>query len=125
MKCAVTIKQGDTMYKAINGWTKAKILKVLKARRYNCAAASGQSCFYLTKNGNRCAVGLFIPKGHEGTSLKWYVKDLLQAYPDLEGHMPLETVAMRDLQGIHDGCAGEENLNAKQAMINWVKDNVE
>lgn len=117
------------MFTAINGWTKAKILKVIRARRYNAPAVSEGTCAYLTKNGNRCAVGLFIPKGHEGSSLFGDVTELLGYHPDLESKMPLTTTALKRLQRVHDDCSvennGTKNLNAKEAMIAWVKANVE
>lgn len=118
------------MFKAINGWTKKKILKVLEARRYNCAAESEVTgaCMYTTSNGNRCAVGMFIPKRHEGGSLQGPVSELLELYPDLTKHMPLPLDGLTQLQSVHDGESyaqtGERGRNAKKAMIDWVKKNV-
>lgn len=118
------------MFKAINGWTKKKILKVLEARRYNAPAVNPAdgTCKYLTRNGNRCAVGLFIPKGHEGAKLIGDVTVLLEAHSDLEDKMPLSIDGLKKLQTIHDYCSeqynGIKNINAKEAMINWVKKNV-
>jgi len=111
------------MYKAINGWTKAKILKVMQARRYNCAATTKyDKCAYATSNGNRCAVGLFIPKGHKGISVEDDVYGLLNEWPDLKIKMPLELLALKELQQVHDNMFNRDN--AKQAMIDWVKKNV-
>src|SRR5476651_1935246 len=117
------------MFKAINGWTKAKILKVMRNRRYNAAAVNEEgTCKFLTNNGNRCAVGLFIPKGHEGLRACGGVVDLLSKFEDLVEVMPLKLTALQKLQMSHDDCAGKKKgkeANAKQAMINWVKKHVE
>jgi hypothetical protein len=101
------------------------MLKVIKARRYNKAAWDDKDliCKYVTKNGNKCAVGLFIPKGHEGFRLDTVVEDLLQEFPDLRGVMPLGLVGMRALQMVHDD--DTNRTDAKAAMIEWVKANVE
>jgi len=116
------------MFKAINGWTKAKMLKVIKARRYNAAAVIGEFCAYTTPNGNRCAVGLFIPKGHGGSSICGGVYDLFRAHPELKEVMPLGVSALTKLQKVHDHCSvhinGVEDRNAKEAMIEWVQKNV-
>ena len=118
------------MFKAINGWTKKKILKVLEARRYNCTSMhSDGGCAYVSPNGNRCAVGMFIPKGHEAGSCRVVVFSLLHEFRDLEKQMPLCTDAMGVFQNVHDNCSEDLSdkkggLNAKEAMIEWVKKNV-
>jgi hypothetical protein len=111
--------KGNNMQKCINGWTKKKMLKAIKARRFQKASVdSNGRCVYLNRRGNRCAVGLFIPVGHEGEHCLGYVGDLLTEYPDLKEKMPL--AYMGDLQRVHDGSA----LNAKTNMIEWVIKNV-
>ena len=115
------------MFKTINGWTKNKILKVLKARRYNAAAVNEEgTCAYTTSNGNRCAVGMFIPKGHKGSSVAGNVTDLLEAHPDLKDRLPLSPKALSALQRVHDDLSPSNGGgNAKEAMIEWVQKNVE
>lgn len=113
------------MFKCINGWTKAKMLKVIKARKYAKAAYNEdyEHCEYRTRDGNKCAVGLFIPSKHEGFSFRGVASELLDYYPELKNFMPLKTQELEALQAEHDD---EYNrANAKQAMINWVKKNVE
>lgn len=115
------------MYKTINGWTKSQLLKVIKARRYNAPAVGYAGiCEYSTANGNRCAIGMFIPSGHHGLKLRGTVTELLGEYPDLKDIMPLPRRALVKFQGIHDSCSKPhaETKNAKQAMIQWVKANV-
>lgn len=78
-----------------------------------------RSCEYLTKEGLRCAVGLFIPAGHEAQRFNGGLYDLLRVFSDLpwiEAHRRL----LSELQWLHDipdhwtGTAfnrlGEENL---------------
>lgn len=115
------------MYPCINGWTKKKMLNVLKKRRYNVPAVDKESetCVYLTGNGNKCAVGMFIPSGHEAQHLEGTVRALFDAYPDLFYKMPLNFEGMGMLQFIHDSTYENGKLgNAKRAMIDWVEANV-
>jgi len=107
-------------YKPINGWTKNKILQVFRKRRYNCAAVDmAGCCVYLTENGNKCAVGMFIPPGHAGQEYEGPVDGLLEKFPDLKEKMPLTNVGMTKLQNVHDD--QNSRKNAKQKMIEWVK----
>lgn len=112
------------MFKAINGWTKKKILKVLQDRKFARAAynEAQKVCEYRTKDGNRCAVGLFIPNGHEGLSHSGAVGGLLDAFPDLRKKLPLGEKGLDFLQDVHDTI--ENRTNAKRAMIEWVTKNV-
>ena len=103
--------------------------KCYKSSRIGAINSGSGSCAYITKNGNRCAVGLFIPKGHEGGSYEGNVCNLLTEHPDLEKVMPLTARALNDLQRVHDQCSrivnGDKDRNAKQEMLEWVKKNVE
>jgi len=119
------------MYECINGWTKKKMLKILNARRYSKPAIDKTtgSCLYLAANGNKCAVGLFIPKGHAGQKFSGIAYDLFTHYEDLSARMPLSQIGMTEFQESHDSETYNDgqkfNGNAKEAMIAWVKKNVE
>lgn len=126
------------MYKPINGFTKAKILEVLKARPLNGPAMGheGIGCTYLAANGNKCAVGMFIPDGHRGQEYEGFVTGLLGLYPDLKSVMPLVVEGLATLQMCHDQETGVLDTygreytpqfkgNAKAAMIDWVEKNVQ
>lgn len=125
------------MYKPINGWTKKKILKVIEARRYNVAATklvgSKTLCAYLTPNGNKCAVGLFIPTGHIAQKATSAVQSILNENKDLQKLMPFELKVLKEFQYVHDresaeirhGTQQKFGRNAKLAMLTWVKENVE
>ena len=117
-------------YIPTNGWTKARILEVIRVRPFEEAAtvpdlgAGGlDKCAYRAPNGNKCGVGLFIPDVHEGQKLKGAVDTLLFLYPDLKPHMPLETSALRMLQNVHDSFANRHR--ARTAMLEWVEAHVE
>jgi len=114
------------MYKPINGWTKDKILEVYKNRKFENEAWDDnlQNCAYETADGNRCAVGIFIPDGHPGLKLRDGVEILLEKYSELMNVMPLELTALRSLQNLHDSNGGRF-FNVKQSMIEWVQANVE
>lgn len=72
------------MYKCINGWTKKKMLAVVKKRRHvGAAVGSDGLCMYRTENGNRCAVGLFIPARHPGLTVSGDAITLLEEYPPI------------------------------------------
>lgn len=114
------------MYKCINGWTKSKMLKVVKARRYNCRSTEHDICAYLSSNGNKCALGLFIPNRHLGLQTSGNYHDLIRKCPDLLDKMPLTKSGMIKLQIVHDLCdESPYKGNAKAAMIDWIEKNVE
>lgn len=104
----------------INGYTKQKLIDVIKAR-FTGKATNGDECRYLTGDGKRCAVGLFIPDGHEGQKYNGGVNGLLIRHEDLAALMPLDITSLEDMQGVHDGLP--EYISAeeqKQRLINWV-----
>src|ERR1700676_2089328 len=96
------------MYKPINGFTKAKMIEMINNRMLDHPSrqirgdGTVSGCMYKAGDGNRCAVGVFIPDGHDAENYPSYVNALLIAHPDLEQFMPLETNALRILQSIHD-----------------------
>jgi hypothetical protein len=118
-------------FKPINGWTKEEMLDTIKARKFEETAEEGHSCRYLTNDGNKCAVGLFIPNGHPAQHEIMMVGELLKHYEDLRGIMPLEEMPMEMFQLSHDEERDSAiyfkpfNGNAKAAMIDWVEKYVE
>lgn len=80
-----------------------------------------KTCLYLSKNGNKCAVGAWIPDGHPAQTLSGNVESLLDAHPDLfEENGPLfikglttpETVIVwQFLQKIHDKSTSLNEMN--------------
>ena len=117
------------MYQPINGWTKQKILDVIRARPFEDRAMDNDgNCVYLAPDGNKCAVGLFIPDGHDGLTYKGSIYELLKACPDLYTYMPLNVGGMDTLQLTHDGdneVYEGSRFTCKAAMIDWVEKHVE
>lgn len=111
--------------KPINGWTKEKILRVLETRPNKEKAYDKDNlfCVYLDNNGNKCAVGMFIPDGHSAQQYLGDADQLFSRHRDLLEIMPFSPYSMVIFQSIHD--TQKPDANAKQAMIDWVKENVE
>lgn len=133
-------------HKPINGWTKARMLEVIRARPLMMPAydhTAGQ-CMYLTADGNKCGVGLFIPDGHPAQKSKHSVDGLLtishaphgeKSYSELANVLPLDLLGLIQMQSAHDNesatvCDSVASRprpfggNAKLALIDWVEKNV-
>ena len=69
-------------------------------------AAKGGVCFYLTEDGNKCAIGRWIPDGHEGQGHGRGADSLAVTFPDLAGvawpNCPTGVSLADHLQGLHD-----------------------
>lgn len=64
-------------------------------------------CAYLNSKGQKCAIGIFIPDGHEAQLARKTVYNLLLEYPDLQNILGPVTDNRRyqfltDLQQLHD-----------------------
>ena len=71
-------------------------------------------CKYKTDDGKKCAIGLFMPEGHEGEMSNAGVSDLLNQYPDLNRFMPsYDMQKLVSFQRAHDEGYeyGANNLN--------------
>lgn len=120
------------MYKPINGFTKAKIIETIQTRMLDHRSIvkdkSGHFlCAYRAGDGNRCAIGVFIPDGHNGEMHNGRVDNLLTKYPDLRQNMPLEDDALDRLQLIHDKYyTPNDNLagDPRPDLIEWINENV-
>jgi hypothetical protein len=70
-----------------------------------CVGDSG-ACTYLNASGNRCAVGYWLPDGHEALSRLGGIRMLADDYPDLAGVAWPDTERGVDLayklQDLHD-----------------------
>ena len=115
------------MFKPINGFTKEKMIEMIKARNTGdkcmITREDGSSfCSYDDGKGNHCAVGIFMPDGHEGMSYTGGYSRLFNRYPDLKISMPLEPETMGQLQEIHD--KQPEGIQVRSALINWINENV-
>lgn len=110
------------MYKCINGWTKKKMLTRLEKRKFTQKSLQEHSDFqsaYLTPEGNRCGIGMFIPIDHLRIHFTGYMRRLLKEYPTLKSKMPLRLKGLSKLQSIHD--EADSDVDVKAEMIKWVK----
>lgn len=103
-------------YKLANGWTKKKVMAQVKKHNNGTRSRSKDSarafaqCVYLNAEGNRCAIGCFLPAGHPGLLHKESVVLLLRDFPDLGALMPFKEITqLRDFQQAHD-CAKNNNV---------------
>lgn len=124
------------MYRCINGWTKldmiAHVLSEFKG--YAEGLIAGQTwaggskvCVYLTDDGKKCAVGLFIPDDHRGQKFNGDIYELLEEYPELRSHLPLPPGEMKELQKVHDSNWSLHSLRDDMTLasiITWIQDNV-
>lgn len=112
-------------YQPINGWTKARIIEAIQTKMLDHPSTYGNSCEYLAEDGNRCAVGVFIPDKHKGQTYFGFVHDLLQTFPDLKEVVPLDLAALQTLQTIHDMAADVDRSDRRPKLIAWIEENVE
>lgn len=89
------------------GFTKASVMEQIKKYNNGTKSTDGISCSYLTPDGNRCAIGAFIPTNHPALlSIALTVNNLLEEFPDLRPLMPFDThLALYYFQGSHDCCS--------------------
>jgi len=105
-------------------------------RRYNTGISARRSqsvaCSYLTSDGNRCAIGCFIPTDHEGLYFSGSVYSLLDVHGDLAAHMPLALGGLGTFQFVHDrydhrrGASSDPvNYPSLHAVLDrWIDENV-
>lgn len=115
-------------HKTINGWTKEKMKAQIRLKNNGTRAHDGDSCKYMTPDGNRCAVGCFIPDDQfsEGLLESTDVTDLLIRYKHLKEYMPLEDRGLTFMQGEHDsGYDVAEATGLHERLCAWIDQNVE
>lgn len=113
------------MHKTINGWTKQEMLDRIESDFKGKATKGTVQCAYLTLDGRRCGIGLFIPKDHDSESFNGGVVSLLDAYPDLFTELPLDIDGSQELQMIHDNLSGYSTLiDQKNVLKQWINNRV-
>lgn len=76
------------------------------------------SCQYLTDDGRKCAIGLFIPDGHDAQRINNDVSGLLMDYPGLRKHMPFQDTYLLDVfQLAHDQMNDEESADDQKVYL--------
>lgn len=111
--------------KAINGWSKKKIIERIDRAFKGKATGKYGECRYLTECGKKCVVGLFIPDGHIGSDSFAGVRQLVECYPDLVRHMPLNKTGMVHFQKKHDTLVSFITpLQQKRELIAYIEEHV-
>ena len=114
------------MYKLANGWTKESVMEQFKKYNNGNMARDYKRgiCVYQTDDGNRCAIGAFIPDGHEGLQFEGPVNQLLMRYSDLKSYIPFDDLdALEVFQQVHDGSFS--GLDIYQRIENFLRDMLE
>ncbi len=118
------------MFKAINGYNRAKIIAQIKLRNNGTRAVNDfGSCLYRASNGNVCFAGAFIPDDKYSASFENGTINAGELEPVI-CHMPLELDGMIKLQRVHDfyGTNYEERpsegRSLHETMEKWVNENV-
>lgn len=110
-------------YQIINGWTQAKMIEAIETKNNGKASIENGECVYLSKDGNRCAIGCFIDfdkfyevsnKYNSGTS----VGELCLNITELKESLPLSVLGLEFLQIVHDSC--EEFSDPRPHLKQWI-----
>ena len=100
-----------------------KINKEFKGKAVLCHEI--QECQYLTCDGEKCAIGLFIPEGHRAQESNKDIKHLLEEYPELLEYMPSKNINdLLAFQWEHDALCITDSIDVqKKILIDFVNDN--
>lgn len=107
--------------KPINGWTKERIIEQIKTNMLDHKSSLNGMCRYRTPDGNKCAVGCFIPD--EVYLNQWEACGVRSVWPYIESNMPLDLDSMIELQYIHDSY--REGGDPRPKLVAWIERNVE
>lgn len=116
------------LYSCVNGFTKEKMKEYIRKGNNNEKSTSecfdGRSyCSYLSYNGNKCAIGCFIPDGHQVQKEFMDVRQVLRTYPELQEYMPFDdSDILNDFQMIHDNSYPGK---VRENLFKWIDENVE
>lgn len=89
-------------HKIINGYTKESMKQKIREGNTGEVSRKDGACFYLKSDGNKCAVGCFIPEGHIGFNCGGDAYNLLDNNADLVYEMPLNAKGLITMQRLHD-----------------------
>jgi hypothetical protein len=120
------------MYECINGWTKEKMIAAIQegVKGKPSFVRTRNTCAYRGDDGNKCAVGCFIPDSEyleDMDTKEGGVRPLLARHPQLERFMPLRLEALAALQAVHDSkydYIGGRHEDPRPALIDWIEANV-
>lgn len=111
-------------FKLNPGWTKEKMLDILLTKNNNTQSYGTYACKYFMDDGNRCAIGCFIPEERKDeVNDLGGADDLFRSYPNLLDEMPLNHDGMLSLQMEHDSL--NRNAPTHEAFKRFVEERVE
>ena len=98
---------------------KDKIIEVIRNEFKGQAMNEWKSdCAYLSPDGKKCAIGIFIPDGHMAFTQEYGVEELLAFYPDLKKHMPSSDVKLLGkFQEVHDNLNAHSSVEEQRDML--------
>ncbi len=117
------------MFTTVNGWTKDSIVAHIEAHFTGKSFVLNpdthkDECKYRGPNGEKCAVGLFIPDDKYRPSMdincENHATGIIERYR-LSNIMPLDIQGMQAFQQVHDNSTPSE---CKGNMLAWVRENV-
>ena len=104
---SIQVRRIIMKYKLKPGFTKASVMAQI--RKYNDgtravdATNTIMTCVYETDDGNRCAIGCFIPDGHPALELRGNISIILSEFPVLLELMPFHNIdSLKSFQAAHD-----------------------
>lgn len=119
-------------YKTMNGWTKAGMMQAIRDKMLDhpSKAPDGQTCAYRAADGNRCAVGVFLPDGHPAESSIVNIDQVYTDYIDLRTVLPLALGGLCAMQIVHDYTGDmdtprPDDSDPRPDVLRWIEENVE
>lgn len=113
------------MYRTINGWTKERMKAQIRARNDGTAAMEDGACLYETTSGNHCAVGCFIPAGHDAMGALKSADALLAEFEELRDAVPLDGPGLLQMQMEHDRSDNRApGKDVRDVLCDWIDKNV-
>ena len=112
------------MYKAINGWTKSKIIEQIYKGNDGFRSSKNGYCAYRGDKNNACAVGCFIPDEVYSDNMECLsATGLINNFTILVDRVPLPVDGLEALQLVHDRNPG--GTDVREALKTWINENVE
>lgn len=108
-------------YKAINGWTKASMIKHIK-KEFKGQSKDNLACYYRGPEGTKCAIGMFIPDLSYDINMDNGESDILSVIrrnPHLVSVLPLNKYGCCKLQQIHD--SGTQDKQILNNLIEFIE----
>ena len=118
--------------KLINGYTKQSVKD--RIMRYvpegGCIIEETQTCVYQAFDEDdcemRCAVGAFMPDGHEALQAIGSASEIMYEHPSLKEHMPMERHDLMTMQQHHDNASTNPSVpNVAYELLAWIDENFE